>query len=239
MLEKLEVLTDSDWAGDKRTRKSTSCAVLVLDDCVLCCICRGQSVRAQSSGEAEVYAAVTGMKETLHVQELLAWMGEPLRVRLKMDSSAGRSTLQRKGVGKQRHLEVKILWSQDMCESGRVIVDKIRGDDNTSDIGTKPLSAQVFERHRGWLGLMKIKSLVGAVFLNVLGIVAGSEVCPYQQPETNPSEEQWMVILFFLIAAVSIVLGCVFLLGVFYGRATAIRAEKLPERLLSLADSRD
>ncbi len=109
------------------------------------------------------------------MQELLAWMGEPLRARLKMDSSAGRSTLQRKGVGKQRHMEVKILWSQDMCEKCRVIVVKIKGDDNTSDIGTKPLSAPVFERHRIGLELRKIKSLVGALFL-VLGKAADSEV---------------------------------------------------------------
>ena len=42
-------------------------------------ICRCQQIRAHSSADAHVYASVMGMKEMLHVQELLAWFGEPRR----------------------------------------------------------------------------------------------------------------------------------------------------------------
>ena len=58
---------------------------------MLLVICRGQKIRAQSSAEADDYAAVKGMKEMLHVQEILGWMGEPMISSLRMNSSAGRS----------------------------------------------------------------------------------------------------------------------------------------------------
>ena len=47
------------------SRKSSSCAVLQVDGCVLSVICRGQQIRAQSSAEAEVYAQEVGMNEML------------------------------------------------------------------------------------------------------------------------------------------------------------------------------
>ena len=50
-----------------------------------------------------------GMTELLHVQELLAWMSEPMGARLRLDSSAGRSVLLRARVNRIRDLEVKVF----------------------------------------------------------------------------------------------------------------------------------
>ena len=47
--------TDTDWAGDCATRKSTSCAIVMWGDCVLHVHCRRQSVYGLSSPEAEYY----------------------------------------------------------------------------------------------------------------------------------------------------------------------------------------
>ena len=65
-----------------------------------------------------------GMQEMPHVQELLELVGETERARLRMDSSAGRSVLLQVGLGRTRHWDVKVLWSQDQTCSGRVVVDK-------------------------------------------------------------------------------------------------------------------
>ena len=70
----------------------------------------------------------------LHVPELLAWMGEPMRACLRMDSSAGRSVLLRVGVGRIRQLEVKVAWPQDQTRSERTAVEKCDGTHNVSDI---------------------------------------------------------------------------------------------------------
>ena len=161
-LKDLLVYTDSDWAGDKVTRKSTSCAVLKLGEMTLTLICRGQAVRAQSSAEAEVYAGVMGTKEAIHVQQLLGWTAEPVRIRLRMDAAA-RSVLCRQGVGRIRHMEVKVLWVQDQVKIGRVLVEKVEGVWNQADLGTKPLDEKTLTRHRESLGLKKLPGASTAV----------------------------------------------------------------------------
>ena len=129
----IEVFTDSDWAGEQHRRKSSSSAVSMVGGCTLACISRGQNIRAQSSTEAEIYAAVMGTAEATHLQQLLGWAGIPLRMRLHIDSSAGRSALLWRCVGRIRHLEVKVLWIQDMTNCGRLLVDKVKGTENVAD----------------------------------------------------------------------------------------------------------
>ena len=69
------------------------------------------------------------------------------------DSAAARSILCRLGVGKVRHLEVKLLWVQRLVNEGAVLVSKVLGDENVADIGTKPLGPAVFNKHRLQLGI--------------------------------------------------------------------------------------
>ena len=153
----LVVFTDSDWAGDKKSRKSVGCAVVTWNGTVLAVIVRGQKVVAQSSGEAEFYAAVSGAKEAFHMQQLLAWCGFPLKVVLRTDSSACRGTMARQGVGRQRHLQVQTLWVQQEVKSGRLVLGKVSGSENMADIGTKPLGKTLFEKFRGMLGLQTLE----------------------------------------------------------------------------------
>jgi hypothetical protein len=75
----------------------------------------------------------------------------------------------------------------------------------------------------------KIKVLVGAMFLNVLGKVAGGDVCSYQQPLAHPTgQDNWMSILKWITVVSCFALSCSFYLGV----ATAPRALESPRVLL-------
>ena len=87
-----------------------------------------------------------GSSEALHIQQLLAWLGDPRRLEVFSDSAAARSILSRLGVGKVRHLQVKLLWVQRLVNSGQVLVSKVLGTENVADIGTKPLAASAFEK---------------------------------------------------------------------------------------------
>ena len=49
---RLVMQSDSDWAGNAETRKSSSCGVIALAGCVLAVIARGQNCIAHSSCEA-------------------------------------------------------------------------------------------------------------------------------------------------------------------------------------------
>ena len=55
---RIEVFSDSDFAGCRRTRKSTSGVAIMMGKHCVVTRCTGQSVIALSSGEAELYAAV-------------------------------------------------------------------------------------------------------------------------------------------------------------------------------------
>ena len=48
--------SDTDWAGDPVTRKSTCCTLCYVDQFLLTSECRGQGTVALSSGESELYA---------------------------------------------------------------------------------------------------------------------------------------------------------------------------------------
>ena len=46
--------------------------------------------------------------------------------------------MSRKGVGKLRHIEVRRVWLQDLVEQCRIMVHKVQGTINPSDLLTKP-----------------------------------------------------------------------------------------------------
>ena len=61
----MTVFCDSDWAGCRRTRKSSHCFVIMVGPSCVQFTVRAQSVIAWSSGEAEFYAAVSAAAESL------------------------------------------------------------------------------------------------------------------------------------------------------------------------------
>ena len=100
----LRYYTDSDHAGDKETRKSSTCVVGFLGNCVLAGISKTQSTVATSVGEAELYALATGCGEGLQAQAMLEEMGVFLKLGLYTDSSTAKKVAQRRGPGAMKHL---------------------------------------------------------------------------------------------------------------------------------------
>ena len=107
-----------------------------------------------SSGEAEYYSMVKGTIEGIGLQTLAQDLGWSLELRLFVDSSAAKAIASRKGLGKVRHLEVRHLWLQQAVREKKVILRKVEGKLNPSDLGTKGLSIADIER---LLGLMNAK----------------------------------------------------------------------------------
>ena len=54
--------------------------------------------------------------------------------------------MQRRGLGKMRHIETQDLWGQQAIKEGRFTVRRVKSEDNTADIGTKPLNRENLER---------------------------------------------------------------------------------------------
>eukprot|EP00973_Karenia_brevis_P042618 5898381-Karenia_brevis.AAC.1 len=74
-----------------------------------------------------------GCEELLHV------------LKLSTDSSAAKSFLRRRGLGKMRHLEIRDLWLQKEVYHGKLVVEKVPGEENRADLMTKVLSVKDIE----------------------------------------------------------------------------------------------
>jgi hypothetical protein len=61
-------------------------------------------------------------------------------IKVFTDSSVAKSFVATRGLGKMRHLEVKLLWLQECVQRGRLKVGKVKGTNNVADILTKYLS---------------------------------------------------------------------------------------------------
>jgi len=143
----LTLLVDSDWAGDKVTRKSCS-GGCILNGCHLISHwSKLQGTIALSSGEAELNAAVKGISEVIGVQELSKELGNDVKVTLGTDASVCKSILLRHGSGRIKHLTTKQLWVQGAIETYGVKVIKIPRDINSADLMTHGCSKADFKAH--------------------------------------------------------------------------------------------
>ena len=71
----VEAYVDSDWAGCRKSRKSTSGGILYLGGVAVRAWSSNQNVIALSSGEAEYYAALKGASSALGFQSMLRDLG--------------------------------------------------------------------------------------------------------------------------------------------------------------------
>ena len=136
----IKVFTDSDWAGCRTTRESTSGGVILLGGHCIKTWSSTQGSIALSSCEAEFYAMVDGILKALGLRACVEELGFEPSVRVWTDSSAAKSFVSRRGLGKIRHIETKWLWVQEALSRKRFEVAKIDGKVNPADPLTKYLT---------------------------------------------------------------------------------------------------
>ena len=134
--EALKIFTDSDWAGDVESRKSTSGGVVMIGDHLIGHWSRTQATIALSSGEAELNASVKGASEGLGLRQLAQEVGYALVFHLLGDSSAAKGIMLRTGAGAIKHLCTKQLWIQERVMSREIVPFKIKRDINMADTCT-------------------------------------------------------------------------------------------------------
>ncbi|CAE7362095.1 RE1 [Symbiodinium sp. CCMP2456] len=139
----LESVTDADWAGSKKDRRSRSSVQVYLSGSLLTSYVRTQKNISLSSGESEFISLVSGAGEALFISECLEFMTSSkytIETVLRTDSAAARGISQRQGVGRVRHLSCGLLWVQAGIKDKLFRASPITGARNPSDLGTKPLS---------------------------------------------------------------------------------------------------
>jgi hypothetical protein len=141
MLNKIEIWSDSDWAGDATTRKSCSGGFIKVGGTTVSHWSKTQSNVALSSGEAELNAAVKAVSEGIGVHELMnEILDKKMGMELFVDASACRGMVLRQGTGKVKHLTTKQLWVQGAVQSYGILVSKVDRTANAADALTHPLA---------------------------------------------------------------------------------------------------
>ena len=140
-----DTFTDSDWAGCKKTCRSTSGGAATIGRHTIKTWSTTQATVALSSGEAELFSLVKGACISLGLISLANDSGIDLGATLHTDASAAVGMVGRQGLGKLRHLNVQYLWIQDRIKSEELKVLKVPGTDNPADLFTKHLSRELMK----------------------------------------------------------------------------------------------
>ena len=111
----ITLFTDSEWAGCRRTRKSTSGGVIMVGRNCIKSWSTTQGPVALSSAEAKYYSMVEETMRAKNLQSVGSEIGMKSldsEITLATDSSAAKSFVARKGIGRMRPMDVRYLWLQ-------------------------------------------------------------------------------------------------------------------------------
>ena len=143
----IEGHSDTDWAGCRRTRRSTTGGYINFGSHVLKMWCKTQATVALSSAEAELYGIVRASAEVLGAKSMLKDFGKEVGGCVLGDASAALAIVQRQGLGKMRHLDTQYLWVQEKAVRKELEFRKVKGKENAADLFTKALKWEDVESH--------------------------------------------------------------------------------------------
>ena len=146
-VNEMTIWTDTDFAGCKRTRKSTSGGLALFGNHMVKSWCSTQSIVSLSSGEAEYCGIVKGGSMGIGLKSMLGDFGVEVSIRINTDASAAKGMANRKGLGKVRHIAVNQLWIQDRIARGDLAIHKVNGKENLADILTKHVNSEDIRVH--------------------------------------------------------------------------------------------
>jgi hypothetical protein len=144
---KLYGYVDSDWGANLDSRKSRSGYVFKLGRCIVSWSSVMQTSIAQSSAEAELYAATHASKQAIYLRDLLLFLGykqeEPTTlfednlacIRLSENPEFHKRT---------KHIEIRQFYVREKVASGELKLKYIKSSENVADMFTKILPNQTF-----------------------------------------------------------------------------------------------
>ncbi|GJV64548.1 retrovirus-related pol polyprotein from transposon TNT 1-94 [Tanacetum coccineum] len=157
---KMEVFTDSDYAGDLNDRKSTSGYSVLWDGAAVSWSSKKQSIVALSSTEAEYVAAASCACQVIWVPQILEELGVK-QIRgsvIKCDNtSAIQLSINPVFHGRCKHIGVRFHFLRDLVSKGTISLEYVETKEQVADILTKPLHRDDFERLRERLGVCSLK----------------------------------------------------------------------------------
>ena len=100
-----------------------------------------------------MYACVRGVSLGVGMQSLLNDFGIDVPVHVFSDSSAARGTIEKRGLGKSKHIAINHLWLQDAFAKNLFKLSNIPTKQNPADAMTKHLTGTDLHRLCAFVGL--------------------------------------------------------------------------------------
>lgn len=144
---KLEAFSDADYAGDCKTRRSTSGIVCLQGDAAIMWRSQKQRCVSLSTTEAEYIAGSEAAKEIVWLRRLIEEMtGKAIKPILRIDNSSAVKLVKNPEFHQRsKHIDIRYHFIREKVEKGVFEVCHVDGNNQKADILTKALS---HERHR-------------------------------------------------------------------------------------------
>ena len=155
--------SDANWAGCRRTARSTSGGSIMRGKHCLRTWSATKKRVTPSSAESELAAATKSSIEGIGMAQLMEGLGRAVEVEIYVDSSAALAVVGRRGNGNLQHIRVSEMWIQEIAHDGVVSYRKVLGTKNPADLTTKHVSANLAPCH---LSAMKLQVEAGRAKLN-------------------------------------------------------------------------
>ena len=162
---KIQGYTDSDFQGDRDSRKSTSGSVFTLGGAAVVWRSVKQSSIADSTMEAEYIAASEAAKEAVWLKNFLSDLevvpniDKPITLYCD-NSDAVANSREPRSHKRGKHIERKYHLIREIVNRGDVTITKISTLDNLADPFTKTLSEKLFFKHIEKMGLKEMPHLL-------------------------------------------------------------------------------
>ena len=153
---KLVGFTDSDFASDKETRKSTSGYVFMLSGGAISWRSKKQTIVAQSTVEAEYIAMSFAVRELLWLQKICREVNLCYRNLLLYCDNQGAISFAGNGTVNDRtkHVDVKYMFVKDHVKMGTVKLQFIATGEMKADMFTKALDKTKHLYHMHGIGMV-------------------------------------------------------------------------------------
>lgn len=154
--DELVAFSDSDWAGDKGTRRSTTGIVVYYGGGVVSWSSRRQECVTLSTMEAEYVALAETCQEVIWLRRLLEDFGvkqENATVVNEDNQGCLSFAKSERSTKRSKHIETKHHFVKDLCDQGEVILKYCPTNEMNADILTKPLGLVKHYQFTANLGL--------------------------------------------------------------------------------------
>lgn len=153
--QKLLGFSDSDYAGDRDDRRSTSGYIFMLTGGAVSCASKKQSIVTLSTTEAEYVAAAYGACQGVWPRNILGEIGAPqTEGTVFYCDNSSTIKLSKNPVlhGRSKHIHVRYHFLRDLVNEGTIQLDYCPTQEQLADFMTKAVKLETFEKLRYRVG---------------------------------------------------------------------------------------